>query len=351
MAIGLTWTYMTTKVPNFAYGDFVTVGVYVVYSLFKLYGVSPYLGSLLAFTVAGIGSVGMYLGVIRPLARRGSSLVSLMVATFGVDIALTGVFGIYTDYLTKRYRLSDSKQFFPLQADWIYAGQQGIVYVTPVLLTIVGIGIYLLFTKTKFGVAMRASVENTALARVLGIDVERVNILSWLLAGGFAGLAGALYALWLPGGTSTGSDIIVEIFAASILGGLSSIFGAIVGGIIIGGSEILGTTYLELGFGYYGAVAIVLIFAAAGVALLRGAKRRLKIGGGIVLLFAAYLAAGFAAKSGYFISTGLIGGYGAIALEFQKGIPLMIMVFALLIIPKGLVSINYKRLLRLERRR
>jgi branched-chain amino acid transport system permease protein len=351
MAIGLTWTYMTTKVPNFAYGDFVTAGVYIVYTLFKLYGISPYAGSIVAFIVAALGSVGMYMGVIRPLAKRGSSIVSLMVATFGVDIALTGVFGMYTDYLTRTYRLSDAKQFFPLQADWIFAGEQGIVYVAPVLLALVGIGIFLLFTRTKFGIAMRASVENTALARVLGIDVERVNVLSWLLAGGFAGLAGALYALWLPGGTSTGSDIIVEIFAASILGGLSSIFGAIVGGVIIGGGEILGTTYLELGFGYYGAFAIILIFAAAGILLLRRPKRRMKIAGVAVLLFVLYLAAGLATKSGYFISEGLVGGYGAIALEFQKGIPLMIMVFALLIIPKGLVSINYRRLLRLEKKR
>jgi branched-chain amino acid transport system permease protein len=351
MAIGLTWTYMTTKVPNFAFGDFVTIGLYVVYTLSKVDHINPYYGSALAFAVAGLGSVLMYIGVLRPLARRGSSLVSLMIATFGVDIVLTGVFGIYTDYLTNKYRLSDAKQFFPLQGDFVLGGQQGIVYVAPLVLAVVTVGIYLLFTKTKFGVAMRASVENSSLARVLGINVERVNIASWLLAGGFAGLAGALYALWLPGGTSTGSDLIVEVFAASILGGLSSIFGAILGGLLIGGGEILGTTYLELGMGYIGAALIVLILVAGGALLLRRKRRNQKISGVVLFIFAAYVLIGFVGQSGWFITSGIVSGFGANALEYQKGIPLLIMVFALLIIPKGVVSLDFGRLLRLGRKK
>jgi branched-chain amino acid transport system permease protein len=211
MAMGLTLTYMTTKVPNFAYGSFVTIGLYTAYHLHYIQHVGPYGASLVAFLLVGVCSVLMYVGVLRPLARRGTPLVALMIATFGVDIGFIGIFGIYTDYMQSVYKLVDAKQFFALPGDFTVLGIEGIVFVSPIALALITIAIFLLFTRTKFGVAMRASVENASLARVLGINVERVYIVSWMLAGGFAGLSGALYTLWLPGGTSTGSNLIVEI--------------------------------------------------------------------------------------------------------------------------------------------
>src|SRR5579864_6533764 len=103
MALGLTLTYITTKVPNFAYGSFVTTGIYTAYSLNILYHTSPYVSAPFAFLLGGLGSVGMYLGILRTLARRGSSLVSLMIATLAVDIAFTGLIGLYTQYFNLRY--------------------------------------------------------------------------------------------------------------------------------------------------------------------------------------------------------------------------------------------------------
>src|SRR5436309_2663748 len=105
MAIGLTLTYITTKVPNFAYGSFVTVGMYTAFSLFRLQGFSPYSSVPIAFIVGSLGSAAMYLGILRTLARRGSSLVALMIATLAIDIAFVGIFGIFSDYLYARYRI------------------------------------------------------------------------------------------------------------------------------------------------------------------------------------------------------------------------------------------------------
>src|SRR3989449_4768059 len=90
MAIGLTLTYLTTKVPNFAYGSFVTIGIYSSLSLYSLYGISPYGALPLAFLLGSMSSAGMYLGILRILARRGSSLVSLMIATLAIDIGISG---------------------------------------------------------------------------------------------------------------------------------------------------------------------------------------------------------------------------------------------------------------------
>jgi len=368
MAMGLTFTYMTTKVPNFAYGDFVTIGLYTAYQLHYLNHINPYGAGVAAFFIAGGASVLMYIGVLRPLARRGTSLVALMIATFGVDIGFIGIIGIYTDYMAATYRLVDAKQFFAIPGDFSLFGVQGVVYVGPAVLAAITIALYLLFKRTKFGVAMRASVENAPLARVLGVNTERIYITSWMLAGGFAGIAGALYTLWLPGGTSTGSDLIVEIFAASVLGGLTSIFGAVVGGLAVGASEDLVTTGLGLGFGLVWTVVIALLIIVVGALLLRRAakkgRRGAKIGVGDMLsgkvlrtgagagaiffmlvgvYFLFEIATGY--SSDLFVQ-GFVSGFGPDVTPFQKAIPLLIMVATLLIIPKGLFSLRLPRLRR-----
>ncbi len=349
MAMGLTLTYMTTKVPNFAYGSFVTIGLYTSFTLFKISRIDPYVASLVAFLVGGAASVVMYLGILRPMAKRGTPLVALMIATFGVDIGFIGVFGIYSDYLQARYGLTDAKQFFELPADFQVLGLQGIVLLAPTVLAIITLLLYLLFTRTKFGVAMRASVENPSLARVLGINVDRVYVVSWMLAGGFAGLAGALYTLWLPGGTSTGSNLIVEIFASSILGGLTSIFGAILGGLVIGASEDLVTVGLAQGFGAVGTGIINVLLILVGAFLIRKGRRRMTIGLLFVVMGAYVLIEMFSGFSSDFFALGLVNGFGANVTPFQKAIPLVIMVVALLILPQGLVSIKLRRLLRREK--
>lgn len=352
MAIGLTLTYLTTKVPNFAYGSFVTIGTYTAYTLFKINGISPYYATTAAFVIGGASSVVMYLGVLRPLARRGSSLVSQMIATFGIDIAFVGIIGIYTDYMAVRYRLNDTKQFFPLLADFSFGGVPGIVLIAPFGLALITLVLYVLLNRTKFGVAMRASVENPPLARILGINVERVYVVSWMLAGGFAGLAGSLYTLWLPGGTDTGSVIIVEIFASSILGGLSSLFGAVLGGLVIGGSEIVITTDLAGGFGFGGTAIIAALLIVIGAYLWLKKRLRARVVSAAAILVGAYIVVEMI--FGYpidFLVPGLVRGFGAWAITYQKAIPLVIMVVTLLLLPKGLVSIDWGRLLRREERK
>src|SRR5437660_11396126 len=88
MAIGLTLTYITTKVPNFAYGSFVTVGLYTSYSLYRFEAITPYLSAPIAFAIGSLTSILMYLAINRPLARCSSSVVSSMIPTFTIDIAV-----------------------------------------------------------------------------------------------------------------------------------------------------------------------------------------------------------------------------------------------------------------------
>jgi len=96
---------------------------------------------------------------------------------------------------------------------------------------------------------MRATIENPDLSGVVGINVKLVYGVSWFLGGGLAGIAGALMSMWFQGDPNLGPMMIPSIFAASIAGGFFSIYGAIAGGLLVGFTEILGTRFLAGEFG------------------------------------------------------------------------------------------------------
>lgn len=283
MSLGLTLSYMTSKVPNFAHGSFITLGAYVSYSMFRFLGVIPYMTAPLSFLMGGATGVGMYLFVLRPLIRRGATVITLMIGTFAVVIAFTGIFGAYADYLSNVFKFPDSRFFLLASHDLLIFKMKGINVVGPLLLVFLTLSLYIFLTKTKFGVAMRATVQNPSMAEILGVNVQRVYIVSWFLAGGLAALAGNLFILRLPGDPNIGTDFTIAFFAASLLGGLSSIYGAILGGLIVGAGEILVTYYVSQVVGVW---------------------------------FIAY----------------------------QPAIPMAIMVIGLLLVPEGIVSVEWRKL-------
>ncbi len=240
MSTGLTFTYITTRVPNFAHGNFVTVGAYLAYTFYRFTGLDPYVAAIPSFLLCGAIAVSIYRFVLKPLADKKSSTITQMIATLAVNIIFIGIFGIYSDYLSNVMRFFDARYFSLISADITIFGQNGVLYTAPLILAACILGIYVLF-RTRFGIAMRAAVENPRLANTLGINVEVVHLVAWFIGGGLAGLAGAIVSLWLPGNPNFGTDFIIGIFAASILGGLNSIYGAVIGGVLIGGGEVLGT--------------------------------------------------------------------------------------------------------------
>jgi branched-chain amino acid transport system permease protein len=284
MSVSLTLTYITTKVPNFAQGVLVTAGLYTGFALLRLDKINPYVSMPISFLVGGAIAVAMYLVVLSPLTRRGASVISLMIATLAVDIIFIGIFGIYSDYLYTVKEVYDAKLFYALtSADFRVLGVNGVVVASPIALILITIGLYLMLTRSRFGLAMRATVENPNLAKVVGVNTRNVYLTSWFLAGGLAAIAGVFYSFWQGGEPDIGSILLISIFAGSILGGLKSIYGAVVGGLVVGGTEIIVTT-----------------------------------------VGAQYL--------------------GAWVTPYQPGIPLLVMVATLLVIPGGITSLNWGRL-------
>jgi branched-chain amino acid transport system permease protein len=283
MTIGLTLTYLTTKVPNFAHGTFSSVAIFVTLTISQVFGLGVYYGLLPAFLIGGVTALAQYVAVLRPLTKRNASIVTLMVATIAFDILLISILNIYADYLTLTFHVI-SREFTLSYLDVSILGQQGVLVVAPVMVIAVITSLYLLLNKTKFGIAMRATIENPPLAGTIGINTDRVYVVSWFLAGGIAGLAGSLVPLWFESYPEVGSDVfLIAIFAAAVIGGLYNIWGAVIGGFTVGIAESV-------------------------------------------------------------IIRELAGTIGSWIIPYQPLIPLIAMVVTLLIAPSGITGINFERL-------
>jgi len=248
LSIGLTLTYLTTRVPNFAHASFATIGVYIALIASRVWDTSPYVAIPIAFVISGVIAVALYTFILKPLIRKGASRTIQMVATLAFDLIMIAMLNITADYIVKTYQVT-SREFSLRSYDAEFMGLPLIVIVAPIAVAILAITLHIMFRKTKFGIAMRAATENSDLAGTVGINVKLVYGVSWFLGGGIAGIAGALMSLWFQGDPNLGPLLIPSVFAASIAGGFLSIYGAIAGGLLVGLTEVLGTRFLAGEFG------------------------------------------------------------------------------------------------------
>ena len=259
--IGLALTYSILKFANFAHGDYITAGAFA--------------GWIATFVVAGFGTISLELLVLvsddvssaelgvnvlaTPVAiasglivaagfsawlalaldrvvfkpMRGSSGVALLIASVGVALALRHillfVFSGQTRTLTSGVRTVS----IPVGAGSVSVGSHQLTVV--ILAAVLMLATHILLRYTKLGTAMRAMADNEDLALVTGIPTERVIRTTWLLGGALTGAAGFLIALESGSMDNTfGWEMLLLIFSAVILGGIGSVYGAIVGGLIIG---------------------------------------------------------------------------------------------------------------------
>ena len=250
LSIGLTLTYLTTRVPNFAHASFATIGVYVALVVSQIWGLTPYVAIPIAFVISGLVAVALYTFILKPLIRKGASQAIQMIATLAFDLIVVACLNITADYIVNTYQV-EAREFTLRGYDTQFMGLPLLVFIAPITIAALAILLHIILHKTKFGISMRASTENPDLAGTMGINVKLVYRVSWMLGGGIAGIAGALIAMWFQGDPNLGPQIIPSIFAASIVGGFLSVYGAIAGGILVGLTEVLGTRFLAGEFGIW----------------------------------------------------------------------------------------------------
>ena len=252
-AVGLTLTYSILGFANFTHGDLITWGAYFVLSLILAWTAAtggglgqlgplsfgwPFLAAL-AVAMLLTGVVGLVLDrlLFRPLRQQGTQIV-LVIASFGASLALryglAFAYGPEPAYYTREIQLATP--IVPgLPAVRATPDQLFVLGLTAVLV----VGLHLLLTRTTLGRAMRAVSENPALARVVGVDPVAVARWTWLIGGALATVAGAFVGLTVQVRPWLGFDLLLPLFAATILGGVGSVYGAVLGGLIIGLAEAL----------------------------------------------------------------------------------------------------------------
>lgn len=238
VALGFVLIYKATSAINFAQGELVMFGGYLAAVALSLYQLPLYLAIPVALGVMVALGFILERGVLRPLI--GQPVVSVIMVTIGLALVFQGLAAILWGAATKELRLPVRLQPYAV----------GEVLISPINLVAAGVSLGFLiafgyfFKRSRMGIAMRAVADDQQAAMSAGINVRRVFALSWAIAGLAAATAGILWGNML--GVDTQLALVgLKVFPVVILGGLDSVPGAILGGLIVGGVESVAAGYID----------------------------------------------------------------------------------------------------------
>lgn len=254
-AVGLNLIFGTTGLTNFSHGELLTLGAFTAIVINEL-GVNIIIAAPLAVVISAfLWGWGQNRILWRPLRRRRTGLIASMVITIGLAITLR-----YTILLLFKGSPRSYEQF---------AGQAGLtigpVSITPKAIILAVIAVILLtvtvlwLQRSRIGKATRAVSDNPALASATGIDVERVISVVWTLGAGLAAVAGIYLGLTQDVSWNMGQRLLLVMFAAVTLGGLGTIYGAIVGALVVGMFIQLSTLVIPTEMKTVGALFLMIV--------------------------------------------------------------------------------------------
>lgn len=269
-AIGVTLTYSILRFANFAHGEFITWGAYGTLALVGLIGfaighdiakIAPFsfgwpliAAGLIAALLTGLLALALDRLLFARLRAKGTAIIMVM-ASFGASMALRSLCEFFFTSEPRYYSRAIQIAVEILPGIRLTPDQMVMLALTAVLVA----AMYLLMTRTTLGRSMRAVSENPALAGVVGIDVDFVVRATWLIGGALAAAAGVMSGIVVQIRPFMGFDLLLPLFSAAILGGIGSVPGAILGGLIVGLAEALAVPLI--GANYRAAVAFALLIA------------------------------------------------------------------------------------------
>ena len=229
-ALGLSMVFGTTGLTNFAHGELITFGAVMTYVANRGFGLPVILSGVLAVVVSALFGWVQERGLWRPLRRRGTGLIAMMIVSIGLGLLLRNSF---------QYSIGSARQSL---SQYVSQGRRdyGFISLADKELAIIGIALVtitvscVLLMKTRLGKAMRAVSDNPALSASSGMKVDSVIGAVWILGTALTGLAGVLLAINSQVNFLMGFKLLLLVFAAVTLGGLGTIWGALFGSMIIG---------------------------------------------------------------------------------------------------------------------
>ena len=276
IGIGMTIIMGVMKIINLAHGELMMVAMYIAFILFSFFHIDPYLSVFIATPALFLLGVAIQKYLINPVLKVESILPeNQVILTVGIGMVLANVATIIfksdyrqtpVEYATKAWYLSDIWKKAPIELS--LSMPWSVSFVIAVLITA---GLWFLLAKTDTGKSIRATAQDHDAALLMGVNVNRMRVITFGLGSALVGAAGCLFIPIYYIYPDIGGQFTLIAFVITILGGLGSTVGAIIGGIILGLFESLTATYVGMGWAPVGRFVIfvaALIFLPGGVASL-----------------------------------------------------------------------------------
>ena len=242
IALGYTMVYGIAKMLNFAHGDVIMVGAYIVFALTSYAGVNPYLALVISMAACTLLGMAIERFAYKPL--RGASPLAVLITAIGVSYFLQNMALLIFGSQAKSFTSIENLPALTLAGGKITISAETIV--TIIVSLIIMISLTLFVNKTKPGRAMLAVSEDKGAAQLMGVNVNATISLTFAIGSGLAAVAGVLLCSAYPTLSSqTGAMPGIKAFVAAVLGGIGSIPGAVIGGVLIGIIEILSRSYIS----------------------------------------------------------------------------------------------------------
>ena len=253
IALGLSLVFGVMRLMNLVHGELIVLGAYIVYYLGTSAGLDPLVATLIAAPAVALLAYPLQHYGLSPVMSRGAEAPLLI--TFGVSVILQNLFIVGFSADVRSLNAPYAGANFN-----VLGVTMPVIYVICLAVAIVLLGgTHLLLTRTGFGRRLRASSEDAVAAGVMGVNVRRVYSMTFAFAAATAALGGTLIGLTFSFAPTTGTAYLVTGFAVVVLGGVGSVKGTLLGGLMLGVIESIGATFVGDGWRVFIGCVLVLI--------------------------------------------------------------------------------------------
>jgi neutral amino acid transport system permease protein len=242
-AVGVSLVYGILRLVNFAYGDFMAFGALAAYAFNGPLGLGMIPSTLLGMLATAVLSLVLDVALWQPLRARRAGFMSLFLASIGLALVLRQLLLLAYGPQPQTYKVNEYKVYV---IGSVRLSEPQLITIVGAAVAIGAIGVFL--SRSTVGRTMRALADDRALAAIAGIHVGRVITYTWIISGLLAGLAGVLAGLVQSSfDPNFGFQLLLPVFAAVVLGGIGSAYGALAGGLVLGLAMELSTWSSFLG--------------------------------------------------------------------------------------------------------
>jgi len=241
IGVGMSLVFGVMRIINLAHGDLLMVGMYTTFWLFTSWQIDPYVSVVVSAPLLFLLGMIFQKFLVGPVIRSGAPEESLILLTYGIGLALVNVVQLM---FTANYRTL----YTPYSTATFFVGGVSIsvpLVVAFLLASLISAALYFFLIKTGMGRTIRATAQDRDAAFLMGINVDRIYVVTFAIGAALAGAAGSLFLPLFYASPQVGGPFTLKAFIVTVLGGMGSVMGALVGGIVLGLMESLGATYVN----------------------------------------------------------------------------------------------------------